>query len=34
VHRVATSKQALAIGGAAAGIGALGALFFGVLLRT
>jgi putative copper export protein len=33
-HRAATSKPVLAAGGAAAGIGALGALFFGVLLRT
>jgi putative copper export protein len=33
-HRAATSRRALAIGGAAAGLGALGALFLGVLLRT
>jgi putative copper export protein len=33
-HRGATSKRALAIGGAAAGLGALGALFLGVQLRT
>ena len=34
VHRAAASRRALAIGGAAAGIGALGALFLGILLRT
>jgi putative copper export protein len=34
VHRAATSRRVLAIGGAAAGAGALGALFLGVLLRT
>jgi putative copper export protein len=34
VHRVASSKRVLAIGGAASGLGAIGALFLGVLLRT
>ncbi len=34
VHRAASSRAALAIGGAASAIGALGALFLGVLLRT
>ena len=33
-HRAATSKTVLAVGGAAAGLGALGALFLGVLLRS
>jgi putative copper export protein len=33
-HRGATSKRVLAIGGALAGLGALGALFLGVQLRT
>jgi putative copper export protein len=33
-HREATSKAVLAVGGAAAAVGALGALFLGVLLRT
>ena len=32
-HRVATTKVALALGGAAAAVGALGALFLGVLLH-
>jgi putative copper export protein len=34
VHRAATSRRALAVGGAASAIGAIGALFLGVLLRT
>jgi putative copper export protein len=34
VHRVGSSRAALAVGGAFAGLGAVGALFFGVLLRT
>lgn len=34
VHRVTGSKKVLAIGGGAAAIGALGALFLGVQLRT
>jgi putative copper export protein len=34
VHRGATSKAVLAIGGAGAALGALGALFLGVQLRT
>jgi putative copper export protein len=34
VHRAGTSKAVLAIGGAASAIGALGALFLGVLLRS
>jgi putative copper export protein len=34
VHRVASSNRVLAIGGAASGLGAIGALFLGVLLRT
>src|SRR5690606_18877469 len=33
-HRGAVSRKVLAIGGAAAGLGALGALFLGVQLRT
>lgn len=33
-HRAASSKKVLAIGGAASAIGALGALFLGVQLRT
>jgi putative copper export protein len=33
-HRAASSKAVLAIGGAAAALGAIGALFLGVLLRT
>lgn len=33
-HRAATTKPVLAIGGAAAALGAIGALFFGILLRT
>ena len=33
-HRASTSRRALAIGGAASAIGALGALFLGVQLRT
>ena len=33
-HRAASSKQVLAIGGAAAAVGALGALFLGIQLRT
>ena len=34
VHIFGRSKAALAIGGAAAAIGAIGALFFGVVLRS
>jgi putative copper export protein len=34
VHRAATTKRALAVGGAASAIGAIGALFLGILLRT
>jgi putative copper export protein len=34
VHRSATSRRVLAIGGALAGAGAVGALFLGVQLRT
>lgn len=33
-HRTATSRKVLAIGGAASALGALGALFLGVQLRT
>jgi hypothetical protein len=33
-HRAATSKVVPVVGGAAAALGALGALFLGVLLRT
>jgi putative copper export protein len=33
-HQAATSKVGLAVGGAVAGLSALGALFLGVLLRT
>jgi putative copper export protein len=33
-HRAASSKQVLAIGGACAAVGALGALFLGIQLRT
>lgn len=34
VHRAATTTRVLAIGGALAGLGAIGALFLGVQLRT
>lgn len=34
IHQIGTSRAALAVGGAFAGIGALGALFFGILLLT
>ena len=34
VHQIGRSRLALALGGALAGVGAIGALFFGVLLLT